>query len=250
MTAENQETSEKNIWKVAKVVNENQVTNSLYLEGYDEKFANRKAGQFASIRIRKPDGWSQPHPFTISNAPEDPLLRFTIKKAGEFTSAIPDLKPGEPILCMGPLGVFCKDIDAKPLIVMIAGGVGITPFLSVLLHFSNIGASNRVKLFWANRGISDILFADQMKALTQKIDLGVIHCLSREDHAERFNQPQYPDVRYEKGYLSEGVMRNHGVSDKAAFYLCGPPPMMETSLKELNSLGIDPKVVEQEKFSW
>ncbi len=241
---------QKNIWKVVKVVPENHDSNSLYLEGPDEGFMLRKAGQYASIRIMRPDGWSEPHPFTISGAPEDALLRLTIKKEGKFTSAIGDLEPGAPVKCMGPLGVFCKDIDAKPSIVMIAGGVGITPFLSVLRHFRNIKAPNKVTLFWANKTIEDIFSTEEIKQMSRELSLNVVHCLSRDDDVNRYVDTQYPNVCYENGRLSEDILKRHGVVRDAAFYLCGPPPMMESALNDLQKVGVAPDSVEREKFSW
>ena len=239
-----------NIWTVVKVVPENQDIHSLYLEGSDEKFKGRKAGQFVSIRILRPDGWSEPHPFTISGAPEDPILRLTIKKEGVFTSAIPDLKPGGPVKCMGPLGVFCKDIDLKPVIVLMAGGVGITPFLSVLRHFRNIKASNKVTLFWVNKAIADVFSSDEIAEMIRDLNLTVVHCLSREDDPQLYFQQQHPLVHYEKGRLNGDILKSHGVAKDAAFYLCGPPPMMEATVKELGSLNVEPSAVEQEKFIW
>jgi predicted ferric reductase len=241
---------QKNIWKVFKVVPESHDSNSLYLEGSDEGLMPRKAGQYASIRIMRPDGWSEPHPFTISGAPEDAMLHFTIKKAGKFTSAIGDLKPGAPVKCMGPLGVFCRDIDAKPSIVMIAGGVGITPFLSVLRHFRNIKASNKVTLFWANKTIEDLFSAEEIKQMSRELNLTVVHCLSRDDDVNRYVDSLYPNVIYETGRLNEDILKRHDVVANAAFYLCGPPPMMESALSDLQKIGVAPDSVEREKFSW
>lgn len=239
-----------NMWKVIRVQPESHDTNSLFLEGNDEKFLQRRAGQYASIRIMRPDGWSEPHPFTISCAPEDDQLRFTIKKIGNFTSAIPDLKPGTPVKCMGPLGVFCRDIDARPSIVMIAGGVGITPFLSVLRHFRNIGAGNEVKLFWSNKTIEDVICSDEICEMSEILKLKVIHNLSRDEDVSMHVRDSFPDVFYEPGRLSADILGKHGVSAGSAFYLCGPPPMMDFTLQELSSLGVDPENVEREKFSW
>jgi predicted ferric reductase len=250
MTEQSTGRDPKNIWTVVKVVPENHDINSLYLEGSDERFAVRKAGQFVSISMMRPDGWSEPHPFTISGAPEDAILRLTIKKEGLFTSAIQDLKPGTPVKCMGPLGVFCKNIDMKPIVVLIAGGVGVTPFLSVLRHFRNIKAGNKVTLFWANKAMPEVFSSDEIKEMTQDLDLAVVHCLSREDDAQRYFQQQYPRVHYEKGRLNGDILKRHGVAKNAAFYLCGPPPMMEAALKELGSLDVEQSAVEQEKFIW
>jgi predicted ferric reductase len=241
---------QKNIWKVVKVVPENHDSNSLYLEGPGEGFTRRKAGQYASIRIMRPEGWSEPHPFTISGAPEDALIRLTIKKEGKFTSAIGELLPGAPVKCMGPLGVFCKDIDSKPAIVMIAGGVGITPFLSVLRHFRNIKSTNKVTLFWANKTIEDTFSTEEMRQMSMELNLNVVHCLSRDDDVSRYVDTLHPNIYYEKGRLNEDILKRHGVIRDEAFYLCGPPPMMESALNDLQNVGVSADSVEREKFSW
>jgi predicted ferric reductase len=240
----------KHIWKVMKVVPENQDTYSLYLEGNDEKMAKRKAGQFASLSIMMGGGWSDPHPFSIANAPEDPFLCLTIKKAGPFTSAIPDLKPGTEVSCMGPVGLFCKDIDAKPLLVMMAGGVGVTPFLSVLRHFKNVKAKNTATLFWVNKTMEDAFATDEIKAMTKDMALTVVYCLSRADDVRGYNRPEYPRVFFEPGRLSGDILKKYGTGKEASFYLCGPPPMMESALAEAGALHVDQGAIEKETFAW
>ena len=243
-------TDAKNIWMIVKVVPENQDTYSLYLEGSDEKFAKRRAGQFVSISIMTPDGWSAPHPFSIAGAPEDPVLCLTIKKAGQFTSAIPDYKLGTEVRCMGPLGLFCKDIDTKPSVFMMAGGVGVTPFLSVLRHFRNIKAKNIATLFWVNKTMEDVFATDEIQEMTRDLNLRIVYCLSRADDVEGYYRQEYPGVFYEKGRLSGEILKRHGATKEASFYLCGPPPMMESALTEVGNLNVDPKAIEKETFAW
>lgn len=241
---------QRNIWKVVKIFFENYDIFSVYLEGSDEKFAARRAGQFLSLMIMSTEGWSEPHPFSIAGAPEDAVQRLTIKKEGKFTSALPDLSPGTPVKCLGPLGIFCKDIDTKPNIVMMAGGVGITPFLSVLRHFRNIKAGNKTTLFWVNKTHADTFSLEELGEMTREINLTVVHCLSREDDVQGYFQQAYPRVLYEKGRLCVDILTRNGADRDAAFYLCGPTPMMEAALKEVGSLNVDPAAVMQEKFSY
>ena len=250
MTTENIGQNQVDIGTVVNVVRETPGIYTVYLKNDAAKFAGRKAGQFMSIGMMGPSGWSRTHPFTISCAPEESLLSLTIKKEGEFTSAIPDLRPGTILKCMGPFGVFCKNIDEKPSIVMMAGGVGITPFLSVLRHFRTTGAGNKVILFWVNKTMEDVFRIEELNEMTRNLNLTVVHCLSREDDAGRYFQPDYAHVRYEKGRLSGEILKTHGAAGGAAFYLCGPSPMMESALKELGVLQVDPAAVEQERFAW
>ena len=243
------EDSEK-IWRVLKTEPENHDTTSLYLEGYDERLANRRAGQWASIRVLREDGWSEPHPFTISCAPQDEILRFTIKKAGLFTSSIPELKPGTPMRVEGPFGVFCRDIEKRQESAMIAGGVGITPFLSVLRYFSTIRAKNRVTLFWTNKTIEDVFAADELKDMTRDLNLTIIHTISREQEVEKYVQAEYPHVFYVPGYVTREVLQKHLDFPRSSFYVCGPPRMQESAVKELEACGVDPESVERENFSY
>lgn len=241
---------QKNMCTVIKIVPENQDIISLYLETSDDKFRNRKAGQFASIRIMQGGEWSKPHPFTLAGAPEEPFLRLTIKKEGAFTSSIPQLKPGDTIKCMGPLGAFCKDIDAKPSLVLIAGGVGITPFLSVLRHFRNIHAGNAVLLFWVNKSKDGNICEDELKTLSQDLNLTVDHALSLDENAPGYHDLGFPRIVYEQGRLNDEVFKRRGVTTDAAFYLCGPPPMMEATLAALEKIGVPQESVNREKFSY
>jgi len=240
--------------KIVKVEKENDDTTSIYFSGPDmERFKNRKAGQFASIRIFQNGEWSAPHPFTLSCAPGDDTLRMTIKRSGAFTSTIPDIQPGTPIQCTGPYGQFCKDIGTSKEVVMIAGGVGITPFLSVLRHFKESAADNEITLFWANKTPGDAFAAKELIELTKSLKLNVVHVFSRVDPAEQQPAPNFQDdrpgkVSHEYGRLNQTILMRHITSLTASFYLCGPPPMQQAVLDELSQCGVGPERVDKEAF--
>lgn len=239
---------------VVKVDTENHDTTSIYFSGPDMvRFKNREAGQFASIRLFRDGAWTDPHPFTLSCAPEDDTLRMTIKKSGAFTSAIPDIEPGTPIQCAGPFGQFCHGIELNQEIVMIAGGVGITPFLSVLRHFRDIGADNDMVLFWANKTPQDAFAAAELEECTRSLRLHVVHVFSRVAETDRAAAPLFADgrpgrVSFEYGHLRQDILARHIKTATAAFYLCGPPPMQQTVLDELSKCGVDPGSVRKEAF--
>jgi len=240
--------------KIVKVDKENHDTTSIYFTGPDmERFKQREAGQFASIRLFRDGGWTEPHPFTLSCAPEDETLRMTIKKSGSFTSAIADVEPGTPIQCAGPFGQFCHGIDSQRQIVMIAGGVGITPFLSVLRHFGDVGADNEMLLFWANKTPADAFAAEELEQYTRTLRLHLVHVFSRVPEAERVPAPAFNDARpgrvsHEYGRLNREILARHMLSATAAFYLCGPGPMQQAVLEELAECGIAPGSVHKEAF--
>jgi len=240
--------------KIVKVDKENHDTTSIYFTGPEmERFKDREAGQFASIRVFKNGSWTEPHPFTLSCAPEDDTLRMTIKQSGAFTSGIPDIEPGTPVQCAGPFGRFCHDIESEKRIVMIAGGVGITPFLSVLRHFEDIHADNDIVLLWANKTHADAFAQAELESYTQVMRLHVVHVFSRVSEADQRQAPTFTDARPGKvshayGRMNQALLKQYIHSVTAAFYLCGPPPMQQTVLEALAQCGVDPQTVRREAF--
>ncbi len=235
----------ENTWRVVETIPESHDTTSVVIQGPVERVKNRRPGQFATIRVMGENGWSEAHPFTISAAPESETLRFTIKNVGDFTATVRDWKPGTEIQCSGPMGAFCKDIEEQTDIVCIAGGVGITPFLSVLRHFREIKAPNRVTLFWANKTLADAFAREELAAMAAELPLRVVHLLSRETPPAATR----PNEFFEQGRFSGELLPRHVPDVNAAFYLCGPPAMKETVLKELAGCGVDLSRVQKENFT-
>ena len=178
---------------------------------------------------------------------------MTIKSSGEFTRGIPAIEPGTPIECAGPFGQFCHGIESQPEIAMIAGGVGITPFLSVLRHFKSTGAGNSIVLIWANKTFADAFAQRELEDYTRVMRLRVVHVFSRVEPQEQRPGPVFDDgrpgeVRYEYGRVNENLLRRNLRTAAATFYLCGPPPMQRTALEELAKYGVPPENVRKEAF--
>jgi ferredoxin-NADP reductase len=244
---------EKGVATVVKVQQENQDITTIYFEGFDESFKTRRAGSFLSLKIMQNGQWSKPHPFTISCAPEDPRLMATIKRQGPFTQKVHELKPGDQVMLAGPYGVFCKDVDSLDNIAFIAGGVGITPFLSVLRHFRIAGIRKKVLLIWSNRTLDDALALDELKVLTGEIPLIVVHNLSREEPGAamgKYEDKDFPGVKFEAGRCTRDVLRKHMDLAGPSVFICGPPPMQDFVIGELEALGVDPGSVKKESFTW
>jgi predicted ferric reductase len=239
----------RGVWQVADLVKETGDTTTLVLSRPEGPgpFAGRRAGQFAIIRVREGRRWSEPHPFTISAPPHSGELHFTIKAAGRFTSSVPSLTPGTEILCEGPYGVFSVDFREKRDVVMISGGVGITPFLSLIRHAVRVSAETSIVLFCCNRSLDDIIAMEELNLAAEQIPLSVVHVLSKQP---KDGLPSGSErVRFESGHISGEILARHVPSADASFYLCGPPSLQETVLRALKeTLGVPPSRVKRELF--
>jgi len=178
------------------------------------------SGQYAMVGVEGLDGG---RPFTFSNSPTDDYIELTIKKMGAFTSALFELKPGVLFKFAGPNGEKLKfDDQIKEDVVFLAGGSGITPFISALRYAKIRHLKNRMILFFGNRTRADVIYADELK------DYEVINILSEEKVDG-----------YEQGYIGKEVVEKH-IEKPSVFlwYICGPPPMTEAMKKMLEEMGV------------
>jgi ferredoxin-NADP reductase len=202
-----------------------------------EPFPRWFAGQFLRISIRQGEGWSEEHTFTISSAPGDEV-QISVKAVGKFTIPLLTILPGTEVRIRGPYGTFCKGIEERPEIVMIAGGIGITPFLSILKHFDRIHYAGNIVLFWANNRVKDIIRAKEIAGYTTTLNLNIVHALWHDD-PEVATYPALPNEIFTQGLLTSDIFLQHTRIDKAAIFVCGPPPMIDNVSGTLNTMGID-----------
>ena len=191
-----------------------------------------QAGQFAFISLRDEAVSKEKHPFTISAGPDDDQLRFTIKSLGDYTKSLSALSVGSDAVIDGPFGHFTPNVEASPQ-VWVAGGVGVTPFLSAIRDKS---APNReVTFFYTVRDQSDALFLDEIRAWAKESS-------NRSFHLICSNQ---------KERLSFDLIREQikaPVPD-IAYYLCGPTSLVSSITKQAKAAGARKANIHFEEFS-
>lgn len=224
------------MFKISEVTRENQniATLTLLPEGTDDNLI-WTPGQFVRISVLQDNKWSDAHTFTISSCPEDTKVQITIKVYGEFTRSLYNAKVGETVTVSGPFGSFCKDCSSKDNITFIAGGIGITPFLSVLRHLNYVKAHNKITLFWANNEMFDIFCTKELSELTKTLNLKVIHVVWKDGPGVE-NCTEEKKVVCLKGFLDSTVFTNHQDLERSDIYLCGPPKMNEHVKNVLESM--------------
>ena len=211
---------------------------SLYFTG---RRLSYKPGQFMMVQLLRDGQRSSSHPFTISSSPTQKQISITPKELGDFTSTIKETKVGDKAFIDAPYGVFSflnYDIDE---LVFIAGGIGITPFMSMLRYMGERQLQKKVTLFWGNQGESNLCFQDELKMLQEKMDsFSLIPVMSR--------QKDWPG---EQGRINGQLIQKYlpELSGKD-FFVCGPPVMSDAVMAELNKLGVSPSRIHREVFEF
>jgi len=204
-------------------------------------------GQFHFITFfRAPDLPIEEHHWTISSSPTDPS-RFssTIKALGDFTATIGGTKPGDTASVHGPFGRFsCALHPQEKDLVFIAGGIGITPLMSMLRFLRDTGDDSSVLLLYGNKNLEEIVFRDELSAIEAAGTprLRVVHVLSMEQSA----------WQGEKGFIDgEKIDRLCGKDlTGKVFYICGPPPMLKIVLAALKERDVADQRIRTEIFSF
>ncbi|MFB6175181.1 MAG: ferric reductase-like transmembrane domain-containing protein [Candidatus Nanohalobium sp.] len=202
----------------------------------EDEVIEQEPGQFAFTRFESENLETEEHPFTIASAPEKGL-KFTVKESGDYTSGIGELEPGDKAVVEGPYGRFTMPRSKK--LVMVAGGIGITPFISMLRYMArNPEEVRETHLIYGNSTEASIAFREELEELEKNSDwLEATHMLSREEK-EGFRYGRID------GELLEDVTGLEG-----DFMVCGPEEMIEDVRKDLIGLDVDSSRIKSEKFS-
>jgi predicted ferric reductase len=202
-------------------------------------------GQFHFLTLYRQGLPTEEHPFTISSGPAaDGSLASTIKESGDFTRTIMKTTVGDRVAVRGPFGRFSHVLHPEEDdLVFIAGGVGITPLMSMLRSMRDTGDWKDVLLIDGNRTEDDIIFGQELREMAggPRSSLKVVHVLS---HARGAWQG-------ERGHIDRALILRHAGErlDAKAFYICGPPVMAGPVIASLRELGVPPRRIHTERFA-
>jgi len=224
-------------FNITRVLQETHDIWSLFFKG---KIKSYKPGQFLFIQLIRNGKVSESHPFTISSSPTRDELSISVKSVGDFTSTIKNCKPSELAYIDMPYGVFSfLNYDAKNF-VFIAGGIGITPFISMLRYIYDTKLEKNITLIWGNKTSEDIAFRDELERMASEMpSFKIIHVMSSQQ-----------DWQGEKGFINAEKIKKH-VSDfkDTQFFVCGPPIMMKNVIRDLKQLGVTKNHIHYERFA-
>ena len=240
--------------KVVKIERESSVISSFYL-----KHANNKAllpfeaGQYLTIKLQ-PDNQEETliRTYTVSSAPHEAHYRVSVKREQEGTVSNfmhDKLQIGDVIQAKYPMGDFYIDTTEKRPAVLIAGGVGITPMISMAKHVLNEAIRTRnprsLFIFHSAKDTEKRAFHHELERIEQASGNTIRYYsfLSQPDKSDR------PGKDYNgSGRLSAEVFRQVLQLDDYDFYLCGPSVFMQSIYDQLTSLGVKDKRIFAEAF--
>lgn len=200
-----------------------------------------KAGQFMFVTL-KMDGQDARKPLSISSSPtERGYIEFTKKLTGHpFSARLAELKVGDPLTIEAPFGDFTFEGEFNS-IALLSGGVGITPLRSICKFCTDMVLDTKITLLYGNRSESDIVFREDLERMcTQNKNLKVVFTLAQ------------PGIDW-KGYTGNidiGMIKKEVPEySEAAFYLCGPPAMVQAMENLLKTLRIPGENIKKENFA-
>ena len=190
-------------------------------------------GQAAEISINKENWQNEKRPFTFTCLPEDDYLEFTIKTYPSHkgvTNELLHLKTNDELILHDVFGAIAYKGEG----VFIAGGAGVTPFISIFRYLQSKNEIGNNKLIFANKTKSDVILELEFKEL---LGNNFINILSDEKVEG-----------YAYGRVTEDFIKANIGGLNKIFYICGPPPMMDAVEKQLADLHVDENSIVKEAF--
>lgn len=229
--------------RIVSVVPESKDTVSLYISGKNLAALGGQAGQFYMIRLLTKTKWWRPHPFSISTAPNDQVIRFSIGHRGDFTGQMASVKPGTKVLLEGPYGVFTEERRTKEKVVLIASGIGIPPVRA--LAESMAARPGDVTVIYRMRDEGDAALLNEVRVICEKrnFDLHVIAGpRGGKNSWLNFDASGKPDQARLVGMVPD-------VAD-ADIFICGPEKWTHLVAKSAQKAGVPAEQIHSEEYAW
>lgn len=186
-------------------------------------------------------------PFTFANSPISGRLEITVKRVGDFTTALHSLGSGDILEMSEPMDSpleFDDNVDKD--VVFLAGGSGITPFMSALRYSVDSNMDNNITVIYSNRTEEDIIYREDLGRLEENNDtIDVIHTLTRDSSDSWKSQ----GGGGETGRIDENMIERYveGLEGKL-WYVCGPKDMAKSIEEILVEMDIDKEKIKTERW--
>ena len=206
-----------------------------------------RAGQHYDIRLTAEDGYQAQRSYSIASEPErEGEVDITVERIndGEVSTYLHDvLIPGDRIEARGPIGgYFVWEASMTEPLLLIAGGSGVVPLMSMIRHRAGAGAKNPTSLLYSSRNFEDVIYYNELEKLQSANDgLQIFHTLTRSQPADwkgfgrRIDQDMLKEVAQPLGRSVQ-------------VFICGPTLLVEAAANTLVKIGIKADQIRTERF--
>ena len=205
------------------------------------EWPGHRAGQHVDVRLTAEDGYQAQRSYSIASAPEDDRLAITVEALldGEVSSyLVGELRVGDKLELRGPIGgYFVWEADRTEPLLLVAGGSGMVPLMSMIRHRHAAGATVPTKLLFSSRAWEDVIYRDEL----ERLSLDVVHTLTREQPAGWSGYSR----RIDRELLSEVAWP---ASESPRVYVCGSTRFVDAAADGLLELGYEADWIRTERF--
>lgn len=210
-----------------------------------QMFPDFLPGQYATVSFPDHQPLKGERSFSIASPPSARMmLHFGVRVGGQYSTAMRALRRGDRVMVGMPYGHFTFHPQRDASAVMIAGGIGITPFLSMIQAATDLKLPNDLTLLYSIRSMTDASYADIIDRNEERNpNFRAIYAVSDKNVPTGNN-------RIVPGYI-DGALLRRVLSDTVwgrTFLLCGPPAFMKAMIKNLQHLGLAPGDIMTEQF--
>jgi predicted ferric reductase len=192
-----------------------------------------EAGQFFRWRFLAPGMRFSSHPYSLSAAPRPDMLRITVKAIGDHSSRLRDLTPGTRVWAEGPYGALTAQRRSRGKVLLVAGGVGITPMRALFETLP--GAAGDITLLYRANSTQDLALWGELAAIADERGARLMYAVNSPD-GER------PDISAESLQRKVPDIERHDV------FLCGPPGFAQSVYEALRGAGVPARRIHHESF--
>ncbi|HEV7280856.1 MAG TPA: NO-inducible flavohemoprotein [Pirellulaceae bacterium] len=250
-------------FRVDRKVRESEVVTSLYLKPADGgQLPTFQAGQYLTVRVDHPATPTSPRNYSLSDEPGVGHYRISVKRESRLAETAPDglisnylhdvVQPGDTLEIGPPCGEFflqpehvgAASPDGGRPVVFLAGGIGITPLLSMAKSLVRQGHTAPVLFVQAARNCRVQAFGSELEALQKQAPNFETHVVYDEPTDDDLTQGRCRSG----GRIDEEFLKTHTPYETAAYYFCGPPSFMRCIYASLKNLGVDDDRIRFEFF--
>ncbi|MET3805346.1 putative ferric reductase [Nakamurella sp. UYEF19] len=228
-----------NLWRhrlrVEAVIPEAKGVASIILAGRHLAELQAESGQFFRWRFLTARTWRSAHPFSLSAPPLDNEMRITVKALGTGSTLLHSMRPGTLVFAEGPSGSMTARKRTQPSVLLIAGGVGITPMRALFETLEHRGG--RITLLYRASSEQDVVFDRELRSIAHTRGAEIIWMIGRS--SEPANQLTADNLRR---LVPDVAQRD--------VYLCASPALSTAVRRGLSQAGLPPHRLHEEVFDF